>query len=159
MAGNRTPEQTVRAWNERYSKQDPAGAAEFMAEDVVRLSDSNRWAPIYKQGWIAMQAGFFPAFPDWTWEITSLIAVDSLVVCEFHEHGTFTRPYARAAGLELSPTGESYDDRSSIYFQVNEDSLISEIRAYYTNNLQRTYSFGARIAAWHAEHPEVSVAY
>jgi hypothetical protein len=47
----------------------------------------------------------------------------------------------------LQPTGERYEDHNGDWIVVNDDGLISEIRAYITNNIQRTFNFQARIEA------------
>lgn len=157
MTANKSPEQVVRAWNDSYSKQDLLGAAKLMSDDFIRLGDSTRWNPIGKQRWIDGQSGFFPAFPDWGWDLLGLLVSGDLVVCEFIEHGTFTKPYLTVVGLEIPPTGESYEDRSSLYFRVNEDGLIAEIRAYYTTNLDRVFHFEAQISEYIAANPGVKL--
>ena len=76
--------------------------------------------------------------------MTSLMASGDRVVCEFTEKGTFTEPYEVLPGLVLSPTGESFTDYDCDCFEV-KDGLITEIRAYVTNEIDRKFSFVAKI--------------
>jgi hypothetical protein len=157
MATKKTPEEVVRAWHEVYSQRKLDAALEFMSEDFRRIGDCTRMVPIDKQQWAADQRGFFVAFPNWHWDLTKLMASGDTVVCEFNEHGTFTEPYTDfnrivgnflgrpMSGLTLAPTGESYSDYNCDWFRVNEEGLITEIRAYITNNLERTFRFESRI--------------
>jgi predicted ester cyclase len=131
----------VLAWNEPYSRQDIAGALEFMALDFVRLGDASDFQPIGRDLWAAGQVGFFPSFPDWTWHLESIVSNGDHVICEFVEEATFTNRYTAVNGRQFEPTGEKYCDHSSVHFQVNDDGLIAEIRAYYTNDLVRKFSY------------------
>lgn len=87
---------------------------------------------------------FFTAFPDWRWDMTSLIASGDRVVCEFTEKGTFTEPYPIMPGLVLPPTGESFIDYDCDCFEVKH-GLITEIRGYVTNEINRKYGFISKI--------------
>jgi ketosteroid isomerase-like protein len=144
MTAESSPEQVVRAWNEAYSKRDVEGALAYMSEDFQRFGDSSGWAPMTKQDAGEMWKKFFGAFPDWSWEMTSLIASGDTVVCEFTETGTWTEPYAILPGLTLSPTNTSFLDHDGDWFTV-KDGLITEIRAYVTNNVERVYGLRATI--------------
>jgi ketosteroid isomerase-like protein len=139
-----TPEEVVRAWNDAYCKHDVDGALEHMSEDFIRLGDSTLWTPMTKQQSGDMWRRFFDAFPDWSWEMTSLIPSGDTVVCEFTETGTWTRPYHLLPGLTLEPTHTSFLDHDSDWFTV-KDGLITEIRAYVTNNVDRAYHLAARV--------------
>ena len=66
------------------------------------------------------------------------------MVCEFTEKGTFTEPYPIMPGLVLPPTGESFTDYDCDCFEVR-DGLITEIRAYVTNEIHRKYNFIPKI--------------
>lgn len=89
--------------------------------------------------------------------MSSLMTSGNMVVCEFLEHGTFTKPYddisrivsaylGRAMpALVIQPTGESYSDYNADFIRVDADGLIVELRAYITNNLERTFHFEAQI--------------
>lgn len=147
MTENLSPKEVVLAWNDRYSKKDVAGSVKYMAPDLRRYGDLGYWEPVGIGVWQDMQERFFAAFPDWHWDIQSIVGNGNKVVVEFLEHGTFTLPYEVIPGLVLEPTGESYEDRSSIHYEVNDDGLIQEFRAYYTNNLHRTFQFVERLAA------------
>jgi hypothetical protein len=81
--------------------------------------------------------------------MTSLIASGDRVVCEFTEQGTFTEPYSILPGLVLQPTGESFTDHDCDCFEV-KDGLITEIRAYVTNEIDRKFSFVAKIEEFFA---------
>jgi hypothetical protein len=156
MSKNLTPLEVVLAWHNCYSKRDVDGALKYMSEDFKRYGDSNRWTASTKATWGAEQRGFFEAYPDWSWDLTSITASGELVCCEFLEHGTFTRPYRdinRIVGMfvgrevtefTLEPTGESYYDYNSDFLVVR-DGLIVELRAYITNNLDRTFHFEKRV--------------
>jgi ketosteroid isomerase-like protein len=142
-----TPEEVVRAWNDAYVKKDIDTTLSFMSEDFTRLGDSTHWTPIGKQDWGQIMRDFFTGFPDWSWEMTSLTATGDRVVCEFTEAGTFTDPYPVMPGLVLDPTGESYTDYDCDVFIV-KDGLITEIRAYVTNEIHRKYDFLPKIEAF-----------
>jgi hypothetical protein len=75
------------------------------------------------------------------------------VVCEFTETGTFTEPYSILPGLVLPPTGESFTDYDCDCFEV-KDGLITEIRAYVTNDIDRKFSFVAKIEEFFAAGSE-----
>jgi predicted ester cyclase len=144
MSSNMTPEEVVRAWSNAYVSKDLEATAAFMSDDFKRIGDSTHWTPIGKQDWMDIMVPFFAAFPDWRWEMTSLIASYYRVVCEFTEKGTFSEPYAILPGLVLPATGESFTDYDCDCFEV-KDGLITEIRAYVTNEIDRKFSFVAKI--------------
>jgi ketosteroid isomerase-like protein len=144
-----TPEEVVRAWSDAYVSKDLDATAALMSEDFVRLGDSTHWTPIGKNDWREIMVKFFAAFPDWRWDMTSLIASGDRVVCEFTEQGTFTEPYSILPGLVLQPTGESFTDHDCDCFEV-KDGLITEIRAYVTNEIDRKFSFVAKIEEFFA---------
>ena len=144
MTGSMTPEEVVRAWSDAYIRKDLDATGALMSDDFIRLGDSTHWTPIGKQDWRQIMVEFFAAFPDWRWEMTSLIAAGDRVVCEFTETGTFTKPYSIMPGLVLPPTGESFTDFDCDCFDV-KDGLITQIRAYVTNELDRKYHFVSKI--------------
>jgi hypothetical protein len=157
MAANMTPEEVVRAWNDVYSKQDIDGALKFLSEDFFKLCDHAMWEPMNRELWALEQRPFFPAFPDWQWEMLSLMVSGDTVVCEFVERATFTGTFEVAPGCVFPPTNETYSDHGAIFFRVNEDGLIAEMRTYYTNNLERTFHFLEKIMAYFAENPQASL--
>jgi hypothetical protein len=65
-------------------------------------------------------------------------------IVEAHESGVWTRPW-EFLGISLEPSGEAYDDRDAVYFEVR-DGLIRQTRVYITNNFARTYQIDKRIA-------------
>jgi ketosteroid isomerase-like protein len=144
MSKDMTREEVVRAWSDAYVRKDLEATSALMSEDFIRLGDSTHWTPIGKQEWKQIMVNFFTAFPDWRWEMTSLIAAGDRVVCEFTEKGTFTEPYPVLPGLVLPPTGESFTDYDCDCFEV-KNGLITEIRAYVTNEIDRKYSFISKI--------------
>jgi ketosteroid isomerase-like protein len=144
MSKKMTPEEVVRAWSDAYVSKDLDATSALMSEDFIRLGDSTHWTPINKHDWREVMENFFTAFPDWSWDMTSLIASGDRVVCEFTEKGTFTEPYPIMPGLVLRPTGESFTDYDCDCFEV-KDGLITEIRAYVTNEIERRYSFISKI--------------
>ncbi len=139
MATTMTPEETVRAWNDLYAAQQIDECIKYFAEDFFRLGDSNGWQPVGKDQWAEVQKGFMKGWPDWTWEMLSIMSVDNKVWCEFQERATHTGVYDAVPGFVFEPTGLSYTDRCGIIFELNDEGLIRAIRAYYTNNLERTY--------------------
>jgi ketosteroid isomerase-like protein len=139
MATKTTPEEVVLAWNECFSRGDVKGSLEFMAEDFVRTGDWGGWISVNRKTWANGQKAFLAAWPDWTWELTNIVASGDWVVCEFEEHGTFTKPFELMRGIMLQPTNTSYEDHDCVLFRVNEDGLIAEIRAYITQNLEKEY--------------------
>jgi hypothetical protein len=141
MASKMTPEEVVKAWNEVYSQPDPVGATKFMTADFKRYGDTTNYEPIGIDRWLKGQGPFFLAFPDWHWEMRSIQSKDNTVICEFEEHGTFINPWNTPLDFVVEPNGKSYQDRSAIWFVVNDDGLISELRAYYTDNMERVYGF------------------
>ena len=144
MTESMTPEEVVRAWSDAYIRKDLDATAALMSDDFIRLGDSTHWTPIGKQDWHHIMVDFFAAFPDWHWEMTSLTASGDRVVCEFTETGTFTEPYSIMPGLVLPPTGEPFTDYDCDCFEV-KDGLITQIRAYVTNELDRKYHFVSKI--------------
>jgi hypothetical protein len=148
MANTMSPEEVVIAWNDVYSTPDPVGAKRYMSLDFKRFVDRPDFPEIGLEMWCAGQVGFFPAFPDWEWEMRSIQSSGNVVACEFVEHGTFTLPYTTIVGSVVPPTGESYRDYSGLVFTINEESLICRLHAYYTNDLARTYGFGEMIAEY-----------
>ncbi|BCO56961.1 hypothetical protein MINTM005_22050 [Mycobacterium intracellulare] len=144
MREKMAPEEVVRAWSDAYVRKDLDAALALMSEDFIRLGDSTHWTPISKYDWKEIMVNFFTAFPDWRWEMTSLIASGERVVCEFTEKGTFTNPYPIMPGLILPPTGETFTDHDCDWFEVR-DGLITEIRAYVTNDIDRKFRFVSKI--------------
>lgn len=136
-----SPEQVVRAWNNSYVKHDVQGCLAYMSDDFQRIGDSSFWLPVDKQLTAYIWTQFFAAFPDWTWKMTSLSTNGNLVICEFTESGTWTEPYNISPGVTLQPTYTSFTDHDADFFTV-KDGLITEIRAYITNNFERTYHLG-----------------
>lgn len=144
MSTHSTPEEVVRAWSAAYVSKDLDATLAFMSDDFIRIGDSTHWTPINKQDWREIMVNFWKAFPDWRWDMTTLTATGDRVVCEFTETGTFTDPYPVLPGLVLPPTGESFTDYDCDCFEV-KDGLITQIRAYVTNELDRKYGFVAKI--------------
>jgi ketosteroid isomerase-like protein len=149
MSEDMTPKEVVLAWNDAYASKNLEAALALMSEDFIRLGDSTYWAPINKQDWAEIMTNFFTAFPDWNWDLTSLTTSGDRVVCEFTEKGTFTEPYPVLPGLVIPPTGESYTDYDCDVFEVR-DGLITEIRAYVTNEVHRTFDFVGKIEKFFA---------
>ncbi|GGF42058.1 nuclear transport factor 2 family protein [Subtercola lobariae] len=148
MSTRMTAEEVVRAWNDCYTTHDIDGALAYMSEDFQRFGDSTNWAPTGKQAWGDQMKGFMVAFPDWTWDLNSIHAVnENLVVCEFLEYGTWTADFELAPGLVLPATGERYEDHNGDWITVNDDGLISEIRAYITTNFDRTFHLESKLTA------------
>jgi steroid delta-isomerase-like uncharacterized protein len=145
MKTKMSPTEVVLAWNEAYTRRDVDATLEFMSEDFFRVGDSTNWAPVDKKEWGRQMRTFFAAFPDWSWDLTSLTATEDRVVCEFTEHGPFTKPFEILPGLTLRPTGTAFVDHDCDWFRINEDGLIAEIHAYVTNNLEREYHFVSQI--------------
>jgi predicted ester cyclase len=150
MAINMSPEEVVRAWNQAYTNHDVEAALSYMSEDFARYGESTNWAPINKQFWGVIMRDFFAAFPDWTWELRKLVASGDTVVCQFVERGTFTAPYNIMPGLTLPPNGTGFVDYDCDWFRVNEAGLITEVRAYVTQNLEAAYGFSSAIRAFMA---------
>jgi len=82
MSEKMTPEEVVRAWSDAYVSKDLDATSALMSEDFIRLGDSTHWTPIGKHDWKEIMVNFFTAFPDWSWDMTSLIASGDRVVCE-----------------------------------------------------------------------------
>jgi hypothetical protein len=140
-----TPEQVVRAWNERFATQDVVGSVEFLSSDFQREGEWGEWTTVGVEPWVYAQVEFFKGFPDWTWEITHVIAAGEWVVVEFTETGTWTEPFEILPGFVLEPTGTSYLDRDCVLFRVNGDGKIDYIRNYVTQNLEKAYGLHARM--------------
>jgi hypothetical protein len=142
---NMTPEQVVRAWNDRYVAKDVEGSLEFLAPDFQREGEWGEWTVIDTETWMDGQVRFMAGWPDWTWELTNLIASGEWVVCEFTETGTWTEPFEILPGHVLEPTGTPFLDRECVLFRVNEDGKIDYLRNYATQNLEKAYGLTARL--------------
>jgi SnoaL-like domain len=141
-------EETVRAWNDCYVAHDIDGALSYMADDFQRFGDSNGWQPTGKQEWGTQMKGFMKSFPDWRWDMSSLYVInENLVICEFLEYGTWTEAFELAPGVALPATGQRYEDHNGDWIVLNGDGLISEIRAYITNNIERELKISEKITA------------
>jgi len=136
-----SPEQVVLAWNDAYLKHDVAGCLAYMSPDFQRIGDSTLWLPMDEAAAAYTWTQFFAAFPNWTWKMTSITTNGNLVICEFTESGTWTKPYTIEPGVTLQPTNTSFTDHDADFFTV-KNGLITEIRAYITNNFERTYHIG-----------------
>jgi hypothetical protein len=153
MTTSAESERVVRACNYAYSRKDVDLTLTFMADDLERKGEwSAGWITIDKERWGSAMRSFFSAFPDWGWELTTLIAADDLVACEFFEHGTFTEPYDLLPGLTIQPSGASYEDRDGVFLRVNDEGLIAEIHAYVTRDLQRKLGLESAIADFLAQN-------
>ncbi len=141
------PQDVVLAWNEAYTAHDVDKTLTYMSEDFARLGDTTNWQPVGKEEWGAQMRAFFKGWPDWTWDLTSITSSGNLVVCEFLEYGTWTDPVEFVPGLVFPPDGKRFEDHDADFFTVNDDGLITEIRAYITNNNERVHGLGAKIAA------------
>jgi len=141
---SRSPEEVVRAWNDAFSRQDIDECMSYMSDDYIRHGDMSWETPLDRDSWGAMLKGFNAAFPGWSWEITSFVVSGNTVIVEAHESGVWTRPW-EFLGISLEPSGEAYDDRDAVYFEVR-DGLIRQTRVYITNNFARTYQIDKRIA-------------
>ncbi len=75
------------------------------------------------------------------------------VSAEFDESGTWTGPYPVMPGFTLPPTNTSYRDHDSAWFEVDDDGLITEIRAYITNDFSAQFKTGEKVMAVLALHP------
>ncbi|UFS59932.1 nuclear transport factor 2 family protein [Subtercola endophyticus] len=147
MTQKLSPEEVVLAWNAAYVAHDIDTTLTYMSEDFVRLGDSTQWQPTDKETWGRTMKAFLAAWPDWSWDLTTITSSGNLVVCEFLEHGTWTKPMELAPGVVFEPTGEYFEDHDADFFVIGDDGLIKEIRAYITNNVERVYGLSARIAA------------
>ena len=141
---SRSPEEVVRAWNDAFSRQDIDECMSYMSDDYIRHGDMSWETPLDRDSWGAMLKGFNAAFPGWSWEITSFVVSGNTVIVEAHESGVWTQPW-EFLGISLEPSGEAYDDRDAVYFEVR-DGLIRQTRVYITNNFARTYQIDKRVA-------------
>jgi hypothetical protein len=136
---NKTPAQIVCEWVKACARRDGEAAFAMLSDDLKRRGDPD-WIPWTKPQYRAMWSGFIEAFPDFKWEITNYVESGNMVVMEMIESGTFTVPYPRGGGKSVPPTNKAYKDWDCAWFEVNDDGLITEIRAYLTNNFARTYN-------------------
>jgi hypothetical protein len=47
--------------------------------------------------------------------------------------------------MPCEPSGKFYKDWDCAWYEVNEDGLITEVRAYLTNNFGRTHSIAGAV--------------
>ena len=143
----RTPSEAVREWFARF---DVEGAGELMHDDCKRYGVGRKgpWDCMDKATYLEMWSGFRSAFPDvFEWELTSLMESGNTVAAEFIESGTWTGPYPVGPGFTLPPTKTSYRDHDAAWFEVDDDGLITEVRAYITNDFETQYQVGKKVAA------------
>jgi len=136
-----TPAQVVLAWNLAYVRHDVATCLKYMSDDFQRIGDSTLWQPLSKQQVAYVWTQFFAAFPNWTWQMNSMSTNGNLVICEFTETGTWTKPFTPQPGTTLQPDYLPFTDHDSDFFTV-KNGLITQIRSYVTNNFERTYKLG-----------------
>jgi len=110
-----------------------------MSENFIRLVTVTHWTAINKRDWRVIMENFFHRISDWRWIVTSLMASSERVVCRIYRD-PFTEPYPIMPGLGFYPQRRVFTDYDCDCFEV-KDGLITEIRAYVTNEIDRKFGF------------------
>jgi ketosteroid isomerase-like protein len=133
----KTPIQIVKDLLDAYSRHDVDAASAMLAPDFKRYGDPDMTIPWNKEQYHAMWLGFCEAFPDFKFELTNYVENKNTVVVEMIESGTFTQPFPGIMGKSVAPSGKYYKDWDCAWYEINEDGLATEARAYLTNNFSR----------------------
>lgn len=126
-----SPKAVVQKFIDAYNSNDLEAAASLLAEDFERYSISTKsWEPMEKQAWMDMWTNFYPAFPDFHWEVLSMVADGDTVAVEVIESATFTGTWVLPTGKTIEPTGKGYASHTSTFFKINQDGRIQNFRQY-----------------------------
>ncbi len=125
-----SPRDVVKAYIQAYNRNDVNTAKQLVAPDFVRYSNlAQKWTPMPLNEWADMWTSFGAAFPDFRWEVQSMVAEGQIVVVEVIEKGTFTNTWVLPNKYKIKPTGKAYASRNAIAFYV-ENGLIQKYNQY-----------------------------
>jgi predicted ester cyclase len=110
----------VRAWNDR----DFAAFDRLMAEGAV-LRVGGQTVPCDPGGTRAIAEEWTTAFPDWRFELLTIIAEGDLVAAHMPYRGTFERPLY---GVE--PTGAFADVDEMVIFRIVDGKVVEAWEVY-----------------------------
>ena len=109
-----------------------------LADNFKWESEETGWQPVHRDWACELAAAFGEAFPDHSWEIIDLLSEDDTVAVEIVETGTFSRPWHRD-GRVIEPNHGNFRSHAVIFFEVNEDGLISLARAVHDGDFRNCY--------------------
>lgn len=125
----KTPLEIARAWIDAAARCDLPAIRDGMAENCLRYGEPD-WMVMGKADYIAGYTQYLTSFSDYRLEIVNTVTSGMTTVFEMIESATFSAPYPLPDGRVIQPSGDTYTDRVCTWVEVDEDGLISEIRAY-----------------------------
>ena len=131
----KTPAEIALEWAEASARGDLETAAAMIAADVKRYGTLN-WSPVDRALYVDRWRIYLDAFSPYELQIVNHLTNGRSVALEMIEAATFSRPYLLPDGRALPPNFQSYVDHVCTVVDINDDGLISEIRAYIPSNLE-----------------------
>jgi len=140
----KTPSQNVHELLHFFSNHDLEAGFKLLTEDFGRRSDHKDFEPMSKPEYMGMMKGFVAAFPDFKLELVEYAENGNTVWMEFFESGTWTKPWPGMRGTMAEQNNKFYKDHNVVIFEVTDEGLIREMRAWNTRNFLRTYDFSPK---------------
>lgn len=133
---NKTPGQIVCEWIQASDRCDLEAVFGMLSDDFKRYGGSE-WLSLTKAEYRDLWDRYIEAFSDYRSVLRNYVESGRTVIVEITESAKFTRPFRLSDGSALQPTGVGYTDWDCAWFEVNNEGLITQIRAYLTENLGR----------------------
>lgn len=117
----------VAAWNDRdFDRFDP------LMGDGALLSVGGMTVPCDPRGTRAIAEDWTCAFPDWRFELLSLVAEGDRVVAHMPYSGTFSHPI-----MGIAPTGRSARVDEMVIFRIAEGKIAEAWEVYDESGMWR----------------------
>ncbi len=117
----------VAAWNDR-----DFGRFDTLMSDRALLSVGGKKVPCDPRGTRAIAEEWTDAFPDWRFELLSLVAEGDRVVAHMPYSGTFARPITG-----ISPTGRSMTVDEIVIFRIAKGKIAEAWEVYDESGMWR----------------------
>ena len=131
----KAPAEIALEWAHACARGDLTTAAAMIAPDAKRYGGLN-WSPVARDFYLERWAIYLDAFTPYDLHIVNHLSNGRTVALEMIESATFARPYRLPDGRSLPPNFQSYVDHVCTVVAIDDDGLISEIRAYIPSNLE-----------------------
>ena len=110
-----------------------------LADDYVRYGVETGWLPMSRATYRHMAHNFQGPFPDCRWEPLQVVAEERRVAVELVESGTFTQPWT-VGNATVEPNGVRYEMNGAVFFEIDDDDLISSYRYLHTGVFTQIYA-------------------
>ena len=110
-----------------------------LAPDFVRYGADAGWLPMSKATYREMARDFQQPFPDCRWDLVQIVSAERRVAVELVESGTFTGAWT-VGDVTVPANGARYEMSGAVFFEIDEDDLISSYRYLHTGAFTQVYA-------------------